>query len=226
VELTCEACGLPTRRALCHYCQRTVDLIRERRCVSCAQPLGSTVAARVEAKCPECLARLVPVSAATRKILAATADARYRARWSYPHPTVEIVDKRLHDRLAGRVPSSAKTERAGLMTDPPGVGSLLTADLRNTGYQSRKPQARPSGRTGTSQVRGSRANDSDIPESLDHPRPALGLGGNAVTADLGAPPMSDRPMADATRLNSHVPPQGGRVSPSLRASASGWRVSR
>lgn len=71
-------------------------------------------------------------------------------------------------------------------------------------------------RSGRLRVTGAAGRDTrPIPDSLEKP-PSCNLGawrlcGNV--ADLGAPPMNDRPMVDAIRLSSHAPRNGGVCLP-------------
>lgn len=75
---TCRTCGLPTLRRLCHFCSRTVALVKTDRCVACAGPLSRRDDQRVEGKCVECRSRCVALSAGTREILRLAARARYQ----------------------------------------------------------------------------------------------------------------------------------------------------
>lgn len=75
--MTCTACGLPTLRPLCHFCRRTLGLIRTRRCVSCTEPIVDD-GERKQGKCWACLGRAHRSCAGTRYLLNVSADARYR----------------------------------------------------------------------------------------------------------------------------------------------------
>ena len=80
----CRACGLPTSRQLCHFCSRTVELVKDDRCVSCTEPVHREDDARIEGLCAECRSRFVghrgsALSTGTRAVLRLAANARY---WS------------------------------------------------------------------------------------------------------------------------------------------------
>lgn len=74
--MTCAACGLATSRELCNFCSRTAELIRQRRCVSCAAPVFED-GKNVQGKCGNCLARNHRLSRGTRWLLHKSAQARY-----------------------------------------------------------------------------------------------------------------------------------------------------
>ena len=55
--MRCAACGLATSRRLCHFCSRTVALVKARRCVSCTGSVLDDDFPNVQGKCVDCLAR-------------------------------------------------------------------------------------------------------------------------------------------------------------------------
>ena len=73
----CQACGLPTPTRLCRFDQRTVELIRSRRCVACRGPVFDQDTQRVEGRCAECRVRNVRLGRATNYLLHLAAQARY-----------------------------------------------------------------------------------------------------------------------------------------------------
>lgn len=73
--MTCRACGLATPRTFCHFCERTITLIRAARCVSCTGPLGP-VPIRDEGLCADCRTRNHRLCGATRHLLVLAAEAR------------------------------------------------------------------------------------------------------------------------------------------------------
>jgi hypothetical protein len=81
--MTCCMVRLAPGRRHCAYCRRTIRLIRERRCVSCAAPVLDEDTERFEGLCARCrgrfLGRHLTLSAPTRRLLALAARARYRA---------------------------------------------------------------------------------------------------------------------------------------------------
>ena len=79
--MTC-LCGarVSENRRHCAFCRRTIALIRDARCVSCAGRIHPGDSERVEGLCAECRSRHVPLGAATRRLLRQAARARYRAR--------------------------------------------------------------------------------------------------------------------------------------------------
>jgi hypothetical protein len=77
----CSTCGIGTTRPhLCNFCQRTVELIRSQRCVSCTATLDQLDTLRQEGRCAKCRSRNVKVAAGTRRLLLLAAKARYRER--------------------------------------------------------------------------------------------------------------------------------------------------
>lgn len=76
----CLACGLDVEGDFCHFCRRTIDLIKADRCVSCTKPLDPLGTIRREGRCDECRSRNHELSQATRHLLILASKARYRER--------------------------------------------------------------------------------------------------------------------------------------------------
>lgn len=72
-------CGVTTRHTYCAFCRRTIRLIRERACVTCAEPVTDWTS-RIEGRCDRCRSRGVAMGPATRRLLILAAKARYRER--------------------------------------------------------------------------------------------------------------------------------------------------
>lgn len=78
--MTCRMCPAITSRDLCHFCARTVDLVKADRCVSCCTDITRTFDQRTEGLCADCRSRSVHLGPATRHLLILASRARYRAR--------------------------------------------------------------------------------------------------------------------------------------------------
>ncbi len=75
----CPGCNVQTFHRLCHFCRKTVALIRAGRCVSCQEMVQSVDFQKAQGKCGECLSRNKRLSFATRRLLHLAANARYYA---------------------------------------------------------------------------------------------------------------------------------------------------
>jgi hypothetical protein len=77
--MTCRTCGTTSSRDLCHYCTRSVALLKAGRCVYCTLPFSRLDDLRTEGLCHECRVRHVSVSQGTRAVLKLASRARWRA---------------------------------------------------------------------------------------------------------------------------------------------------
>lgn len=64
----------------CHFCRKTIRLIRAGRCVTCIAPVIPEYEERVEGRCRACRDRRVTMCRPTRRLLVQASKARYRAR--------------------------------------------------------------------------------------------------------------------------------------------------
>lgn len=78
-EGQCAACGLPTLAPLCHFDQRTVELVKARRCVSCTDPVSDVDRQRIYGKCQDCHGRGNRSAPSTDWVLRKASNARYYA---------------------------------------------------------------------------------------------------------------------------------------------------
>lgn len=77
--MKCRMCAATANGDLCRFCERTVELIKSGRCVTCTEPIARVDDARIEGRCVECRVRNVRLGSATKHLLGLAARARYRA---------------------------------------------------------------------------------------------------------------------------------------------------